>query len=420
MRASRPFGGGAVAGSAPSRRSLPSAPSLCLIAALAALAVTWYGITAVVLAGCDNQSGGDGAPLVRIGAVAMAGVRKTVGRMQASDMVVDENVMVAHAARRPGSRGAAAAAAAVAAAEAAAAAAPAATPRVLAESTLEDPRIKSLTARLVHALRLEEAGGAGAAGAEGVEGVAGALARAVLAAEASGVDMAVGPKDAAGASAPKPAAEAEGSAPPGEYTQQTCYLQTDESEVCVYDGVLCYDGVSPIVSVDEPVREPERIVDYTHSCSDFRYYEPSAMEYSGCAYTHPFERKYSYDLPIQPASDFPLPLRRRRWGPQNRNGHLYFKEVTPSEIWGAPTGDAADGRASGNPGITGAVEGPRDVSPSGRWASTLVTDTPFPFDTGFAKDLRIVKRTRVGNRTIDWVDGHLWLAGIDGQFWQNP
>lgn len=153
------------------------------------------------------------------------------------------------------------------------------------------------------------------------------------------------------------------------------------------------------------------------------------MEYSGCAYKHPFERKYSYDLPIAPASDFPLPLARRRWGPQNRNGHLYFKEVSPEEIWGAPAanvlngGSESDQRSVGQPGFDGPVAAPHDRSPSGKYVSTLVTDKTFGFEGSTGNKsytISIGKRTRVGNRTIDWVDGNLWLAGIDGQFWQNP
>jgi hypothetical protein len=50
------------------------------------------------------------------------------------------------------------------------------------------------------------------------------------------------------------------------FTQQTCYLQSDESEVCVFDNLMCFDGKSPVVTVEKPIRDPERILDYTHSC----------------------------------------------------------------------------------------------------------------------------------------------------------
>ena len=75
------------------------------------------------------------------------------------------------------------------------------------------------------------------------------------------------------------------------YTKQTCYVQTDESEICVYHGTLCFDGLSPIVVVDKPVRDPERINDFTHSCMDPRFYEPSSLEDGGCAYMNSGMRK---------------------------------------------------------------------------------------------------------------------------------
>ena len=36
------------------------------------------------------------------------------------------------------------------------------------------------------------------------------------------------------------------------YTHQTCYVDGDESELCVYDSVMCFDGTSPVVVVDRP------------------------------------------------------------------------------------------------------------------------------------------------------------------------
>lgn len=50
------------------------------------------------------------------------------------------------------------------------------------------------------------------------------------------------------------------------YTQQTTYLGGDEAEVSVFDNLLCFDGRSPIVTMDNPIRNPDRILDYTHAC----------------------------------------------------------------------------------------------------------------------------------------------------------
>ncbi len=50
------------------------------------------------------------------------------------------------------------------------------------------------------------------------------------------------------------------------FTQQTCYIQSDESEMCTFENLMCFDGTSPIVTVETPIRDPERILDYTHAC----------------------------------------------------------------------------------------------------------------------------------------------------------
>ena len=226
-------------------------------------------------------------------------------------------------------------------------------------------------------------------------------------------------------SPPRTGAPVDGEEPYPEFTQQTCYLQADESETCVYDNVLCFDGKSPIVVVDKPVRDPERICDYTHSCQDFRYYEPSALEISGCAYSYTFDRPYNMSAPRRPASDFPLPLGRRRWGPQNRNGLLYFKEMSPEEIWGAELKSSAYKLPPGSPGRAealrrdlGGKRGRMMVSPSGSYAAPIERDGPY--DSPTVPGFRIAYTTRVGEKSIHWSEGHIWLAGIDGQWWFNP
>lgn len=289
----------------------------------------------------------------------------------------------------------------------------------------------------------------------GIEAASLALAQALLAAERKG-GVAGDDDDGETGKAPRGSKASTSAAGPEEpdllpeFTQQTCYLQSDEQEHCVYEGTLCFDGHSPIVVVDKPIRSPERILDYTHSCSDFRYYEASALEISGCGYGYSSFRPYNASLPMQPATDFPLPLTRRRWGAQNRNGHLYFKEVTPEEVYGPPAPPAARAAAGfpaksalhsryarllreaaygGNPGVNLTWEqqaaaaadgggGATHFSASGMYGAPVAQEGPFPHER--VNGLNIARRTRVGNRTIDWIDGSLWLAGIDGQWWQNP
>lgn len=243
------------------------------------------------------------------------------------------------------------------------------------------------------------------------------------------------------------------------YTQQTCYLQTDESEVCTFDNLLCFDGSSPIVTVESPVRDPERILDYSHACMDYRFYEPTSLEMSGCSYVTAGKRDYDPESPMQPDVDFPLSLRMRRWGPNNRNGLLLFKEVHPREIYGdqperilsaygeaysrtellgsdtyqhtssRTTGAAAHlgaKTASGDTIDNGSGGAEEDVSVEDlppEYLQDLSPDPSLNYDTQVLEDkpfelpglpgLNIKMRTKTGNFTIDWIDGG-WVAALVG------
>jgi len=57
--------------------------------------------------------------------------------------------------------------------------------------------------------------------------------------------------------------------PPDEtlHTQQTCYISSDEAELCVYDGPLCFDGTGAVVLTDQQTEgragSPLYVVDYS-------------------------------------------------------------------------------------------------------------------------------------------------------------
>jgi hypothetical protein len=203
------------------------------------------------------------------------------------------------------------------------------------------------------------------------------------------------------------------------HSRQTCYVQSDESEICVYHGTFCFDGLSPLVTVDNPVRDPERINDYTHSCMDPRFYEPSSLEDGGCAYMNSGERR-SFNTsrwPPKPSIDTPMSLRLRRWGPINRNGLLFFKEVSPKEIWGDQPKNVF-----GDENAVPKKFQERNLALSSSKETTFDTmvDRFGPFQIPELPGLKIRKRTFVNNVTIDWLDGALWIAGIDGQWFSNP
>lgn len=241
----RPFGGAA----APRRSGVSSFGGMsCLVILVATMGLIWYSVTVAILTGCDKRGADveerEDKSLVKIGAVAMSGLRKLTGREHNSGEQKDVEEPVVNE------------------------------PAHLKPETLANPKVAALTKRLLGVLRKEQGG---AQADDAFASVAASLAQAVIAAEEGGV--VVTDEDEEGDSKKEPETKAKASdesngdddAPAPEYTQQTCYLQTDESEICVYDGVLCYDGRSPVVAVEEPIRAPERILDYTHYCSDFRW-----------------------------------------------------------------------------------------------------------------------------------------------------
>jgi hypothetical protein len=278
--------------------------------------------------------------------------------------------------------------------------------------------------------------GAAADGATAADAIATAAAAALRsAAAAAAAEGVAGAGETAAAAA---AAAARATLNEAIYTKQTCYVQSDESEICVYDGTLCFDGLSPVVVVERPVREPERINDFTHSCMDPRFYEPSSLEDGGCAYMNSGMRK-SFNAsrwPPEPQFDTPMSLRLRRWGAINRNGLLFFKEMSRDDVWGAqpenvyaPSSavpaaqvDLARGGAGAASGAMGGAPAlpppPPPLSPALLASRDTVVERFEPWEA--LPGLRMRRRTRVGNLTVDWLDGALWIAGIDGQWFSNP
>jgi hypothetical protein len=97
-----------------------------------------------------------------------------------------------------------------------------------------------------------------------------------------------------------------------------CYTHGDESELCVYENAICYDGERVVLSVPQvcytslasvySTRRMQRVPypptptsltqppterigsndighvmrDTTANCYDFRYYEAEAIEYTNC------------------------------------------------------------------------------------------------------------------------------------------
>jgi len=138
--------------------------------------------------------------------------------------------------------------------------------------------------------------------------------------------------------------EDEGQSPPDDFlptrrvTDQLCYIRPDESELCEYDNVICWDGEGPVVVTPDPIR-PEanedadmflgRIMDGQTKCMAYAALEPSAPEFTACTLGMPGSRLYSIpdDFTGDHALDLSVPVSRRRWGPLGRGDSLLFREV---------------------------------------------------------------------------------------------
>jgi len=155
---------------------------------------------------------------------------------------------------------------------------------------------------------------------------------------------------------------------------------------------------------------------------DPRFYEPASLEDGGCSFFKAGERKsYDYTKPPDYANGYPMSLRLRRWGPLNRNGLLFFREMDKVEIWGNQP-DHVTGPISEIPDefFPHLAEDPVEPVPTTTEPNaTLVTNPVDHFMPGLPS-LSFSRQTKVGNLTIEWLDTPLWISGIDGQWFTNP
>eukprot|EP01138_Halocafeteria_seosinensis_P004551 gb/GECG01004655.1/.p1 GENE.gb/GECG01004655.1/~~gb/GECG01004655.1/.p1 ORF type:complete len:836 (+),score=89.44 gb/GECG01004655.1/:1-2508(+) len=115
-------------------------------------------------------------------------------------------------------------------------------------------------------------------------------------------------------------------------TVQTCYIQRDESEICVYSN-LCFDGENLVALMDDQEtrqrRDSPQAVpigsSHPEDCFDPRFQEPSCTEYSQCSFHAKHYRPYP--LPYEardPTIDHPLLFGYRLMGP-NGGGYKWLK-----------------------------------------------------------------------------------------------
>ena len=207
-----------------------------------------------------------------------------------------------------------------------------------------------------------------------------------------------------------------------------CYARGDESEICVYEHALCFDGTQVVVASASGTTKPYAPTYVatrpdTASCFDFRYYESSAPEYTRCMYLpenfgrdwrRVNNRSYNQETPSlrsiprfsgnaysqQPSGDvrgidsefssrqvgvdWPIPFSSRRWGPGNR-GEVVIADLDSRELFGPSTG-LCDG-----------------------------CHPPEPPDFG-PRSPGISHVSQFGETTATWLDGPLWIVGVNAQY----
>ncbi len=150
------------------------------------------------------------------------------------------------------------------------------------------------------------------------------------------------------------------------------------------------------------------------------------MQFGACDPSSTGQREWAAGAPAAPATDFPLPLSARRWGPSNRNG-LHFREVRPRDVWG----DQPERVLSAFGEETGWLARPRDEQAGGggdesgddgglpgHFDTDIVSDAPF--SPPGLPGLRVRMRTRAGDTTVDWLDGHAWMVGLSSGAARDP
>lgn len=220
------------------------------------------------------------------------------------------------------------------------------------------------------------------------------------------------------------------------YTQQTCHVNPDESEVCYYSGVLCFDGEGPVVSVAEPEYAVSRPVDPSHNCIDTRFNEQSVYEFSQCVINAASSRKVNNSA-IGYNVAHTLPVINRRWGPLNRGKGGLFRELHASEIWGdrpdallsalgahtvipdpEPGGTHRDFTALNELSVAGDSRGAVKIaipkghalsSLSGKDISTRVRKSGAHVVSEPA-GLEVLAETSIAGRKISWVESGLWVS----------
>jgi hypothetical protein len=254
------------------------------------------------------------------------------------------------------------------------------------------------------------------------------------------------------------------------FSQETCYLQSDESEICVYDNAICFDGFGPVILVADPFEGSRAVQDGTHNCLDNRFGEMSANEWGSCVKQVLTRRERSYRIEDvkganeeqgldgqRLSTESSYPLLRRRFGPHSRGSAMIFREYAAKNILNEGNNSTkveglvveervmleeafnllskVDNSVSKDvhssiPGLkilkkhlTSSYTWPEiEVSQLQRtlkWRKIIDAEEkglPVPNEDDTTNDNDKIN----GPITVEWMDGAMWMVGLDNHWWLDP
>ena len=239
----------------------------------------------------------------------------------------------------------------------------------------------------------------------------------------------------------------DGRAADGRITQQTCYVAGDESEVCVYEGMFCYDGFGPVIAVQQPEQYVAGVdvqdttapySDPASACTDYRYGEPTSWSYSACRYDGSGTRDYWGVLYSQLNVSNPASRARRlqtEWPGADdvrayaaRSDDAGLPPVPPDYVSAYHTPVDYTTRAIGphnRRDMPFRATSPAAIFPDPSLGWESVMSAPVEPHPAYPK-MKVRRWVLPGSRPaggparVDFLEGGLWLGALPGQTTYNP
>lgn len=179
-------------------------------------------------------------------------------------------------------------------------------------------------------------------------------------------------------------------------TVQTCYLQSDESELCVYTN-MCFDGQNMIVVVDDEDTRQQRDRGYITGTIPLAQRNGESSQHEAL----PFDRMQSLLFTERdPSIDYPKTFESKQFGPVGSG--FTFRKIHPDYVFTSP--DRATSSVRGH-----YCKVPFNKIKRGNSLKTLI-NTKVPSCNG-----------TIGNSpAIEWLNSTTWWVHLEQSWDQDP